>query len=65
MWIGDNRASATGDDWRDEQAVAFEDVGGTFPAPDVIPPAISRPDFEAFGEFDREYRGALRDDFLA
>ncbi|MCP4662751.1 MAG: hypothetical protein GY856_45740 [bacterium] len=26
MWIGDNRASETGDRWDDEQPVAFENV---------------------------------------
>jgi hypothetical protein len=66
MWIGDTRASATGDDWRDEQPVAFEDVDGTFPAPDVIPPAILRPDFESFGKIEGEYiKAAMRDDFQA
>lgn len=30
-WIGDTRFSETGDDWRAETAVAFEDIEKTFP----------------------------------
>jgi 3',5'-cyclic AMP phosphodiesterase CpdA len=64
-WIGDNRAAVAGDDWRDEQRVAFEDVGGTFPPPEVNLPATSRLDFPESPDPDRELRGARRDDFLS
>jgi hypothetical protein len=64
-WIGDNRAAVAGDDWRDEQRVAFEDVGDTFSSPEVNLPATSRLDFPEFPDLDRELRGARRDDFLS
>lgn len=65
MWIGDNRASAIGDNWRDEQAVAFEDVGDTFPVPELIPLTRWQAGFEVLGKIDQKFReAAMRDDFL-
>jgi hypothetical protein len=45
--------------------VAFEDVGGTFPSPEVNLPATSRMDVPESPDLDRGHRGVRRDDFLS